>query len=165
MKKKHSVLLLIIIAAFMLIGFAKKEVRLLDDNKLIILDKAIDLAKPGGMSGNSQGEPQGNIANGKEESGGGNNIEYGNPDNITGKIVIRIRGKKISYTFGDIKNDDISDTQLESRIRSDYNAGVQVILMDDFAEAHAYKAVREILNKLKNNVGLTYKEEQYTGGE
>lgn len=170
MKKRISVLLLIMTAMFVLVGWGKKEVRLLDSSKLIDLNKAIELAKPGGMSGDSEEDtdrlPE--IDEAEEDNAGSENDNDSVHDSLNAaasNIVISIRDKQISYTNSAIHNDNITVAQLRSRIQKDYTSKAQITLMDDFAESHVYNDVLKVLNELKSDIGLTYKEEQSAGGE
>ena len=166
MKRKVTVLLLMLAALVWLTGWGKKEVRLLDSSKLIDLSKAIELAKPGGSEGDSEedtGETEaaGSNAAGVSENGSRELQESLSP--VSQRIVIRIRGEQIFYTHGRYSQDDISAAGLESALRSDYVSGSEVVLMEDFAEAHVYKEVCRVLEELKNSIGLVYEEER--GGE
>ncbi len=162
MKKKIGVLLFVLSIMFVLVGWGK-EVKLLDGGKLIDLDKAIGLAKPGGMAGNSEDGSKESSDN-EEASEAEDNTKQDSLNEEAGNIVIRIRGEKIYYTCGNKKSDNISTAQLENKIRSDYASGTQVTLVDDYAESHVYKDVLEVLNGLKNDIGLSYEADQYAGG-
>ena len=166
MKKRIILLLCFLAALFVLGGWAMKEVRLLDDSKLIDLNKAIGLAKPGGSAGDSEEESDASSESSSDDDPEGENLsDHGSTDSVAKDIVVRIRGDQIFYKCGVVNMGGFTDTQLESRIRSDYVSGARVILVDDFAESHAYKNIRGILEKLKNDIGLTYKEDLDQGGE
>lgn len=162
MNKRIGILLIILLTMFVLVGWGKKEVKLLGSNKLIDLSKAIELAKPGGKSGESEEKPKEtsdtDTSNDEETTESGNYAEHDSVDKATQIIIIRIRGEQISYTCGAVNIDDATDAQLEDRIRSDYVSGAQLTLIDDFAEAHKYKSVRQTLDELKKDIGLEYKE-------
>lgn len=168
MKKKVGVLLYILIAMFMIVGWEKKEVELLVNGKLIDLGYVIGLAKPGGSAGDSEEESESlsenNAAEGEDNSKVEIHTDYVSMNEVNKNIEIKIRGEKISYSCGIERSDNILDTQLESAIRSDLGPKTKVTLIDDYAEAHAYRNVRRILDKLKNNTGLTYVE-RADGGE
>lgn len=167
MKKRARILLFVLSIMFVLVGWGKKEVRLLDSSKLIDLEEAIDHAKPGGMSGNSEEESETvseNTSSDDDEETEGENqaeqqTEHDSLDEVYKNIVIRINEEEIFYTCGTINTDRLSASQLEDRIRSDYTSGTQVTLMDDFAESHVYKSVQEVLDMLRSDIGLIYKEE------
>ena len=171
MKKRIHILLFVLIAMFVLIGWGRKEVKLLDGNKkkLIDLKKAIELAKPGGSAGDlkeeSEAASESNTVEDDEAPESESNAVHDSIDDVAKDIVIIIRDENISYSCGNDNRDSIPDTQLESRIRLDFASGAQVTLLDNFAEAHVYRNVRGILEKLKNDIGLTYREDQFVGGE
>lgn len=164
MKKKLGVLLCLLSIMFVLVGWGR-EVNLLDSGKLIDLDKAIGLAKPGGMAGDSEDAASEDAkSDDEEETEDENHTKHDSLNEETKHIVIRIRGEEISYTCGNKKSDNISTAQLENMIRSDYASGAQVTLVDDFAESHVYKSVCDVLDGLKNDIGLSYEADQSVGG-
>ncbi len=162
MKKRFRVVLYIVLTMFILVGWGIKEVRLLDSSKLIDLNKAIALAKPGGSFGDSKEDSR--TASENENEDGKQAEAHNNIDGVAKDIVIRVRDKQIYYSSGNGKEVSVSDTQLESRIRMDFVDGIEVTLVDDYAESHVYKSVREVLNNLKNDMNLTYKEDLSAGG-
>lgn len=169
MKKKVGILLSILIAMFMLVGWGKKEVKLLGGSKLIDLNKAIELAKPGGSAGDSEEDfeslSENTTVEEEETQTGENHTDQDSIDAVAKDISIRIRNNQIYYRCGNEKEDRIADAELEKRISSDYGNKAQVTLYDDYAEAHEYRNVREVLDKLRNGISLTYKEEPYSEGE
>ncbi len=148
-----------------LAGWGGREVRLLGSEKLIDLDKAIALAKPGGMAGDTEEASETAEDAGDEKEDGENDGAQQDGAVSVKNIVIRIRGEQIFYTCGGSDSGIVSDSQLSDRIRADYVQGAQVILMDDFAEAHVYRNVLGILEDLKTDIGLSYKEDRFAGGE
>ena len=120
MKKKSGILLFVILTAFMLSGWGKKEVKLLDSSKLIDLNKAIELAKPGGMAGDNGEEGDSSTSDPDRASGSENRTTRKITEAATRNIVIRIRGGKISYTCGTFTRGNFSPERLESQIRTDY---------------------------------------------
>lgn len=160
MKKKGGMLLLFLLSVFMLAGWGKKEVRLLNSNKLIDLNKAIELAKPGGSAGDAE-EPSDKEASDAADESEDVNDKTGEETAASKRdIVIRVRGEDIYYACGTDDPEVISAAQLENRIRLDHSAGSRLTLYDDFAEAHVYKDVRKVLADLKSSIGLNYEEEQ-----
>ena len=165
MNKKTGLMLISLLALFVLAGFGKTEVELLNTGKLIDLEKAIGLAKAGGSAGSleegsdasSETDPE--AAEGEEPSGSGST------QGAVKDIVIRIRGEQIFYRYGSLTMGGFTATKLEDRLRSDFVSGAKVTLADDFAEAHVYKNVLGILDRLKNEMGLTYIETTASGGE
>lgn len=169
MKKRVSILLFVLSIMLVLVGWGKKEVKLLDSSKLIDLNKAIELAKPGGLSGDLEEESEtaseSVSSNDDKETVAENQTEHENLDEANKNIVIRIRDDEIFYTCETMNSVKISASQVEDRIRLDYTSGAQVTLMDDFAESHVYKSVQEVLDVLRSDIGLIYKEDQVVGGE
>ena len=166
MKKRIYILLFALICMLVLAGWGGKEVRLLDSGKLIDLDKAVELAKPGGMSGDTEEAPGSDEDDDDKKTDKSEDDE--DPDDTDPaavKIAIRIRGERIFYSCGVAGNVNISDTQLKDRILSDYVSGASVTLIDDFAEAHVYRRALSILEEVKDDTGLSFKEELSGGGE
>ena len=164
MKKRVHILLFALISVLVLAGWGGKDVRLLDSGKLIDLDKAVELAKPGGMSGDTEEAP-GPDEDDKDKKPD-KREEDEDPDDtdpVAEKIAIRVRGERIFYSCGVAGNVNIS--QLKDRILSDYVSGASVTLIDDFAEAHVYRRALSILEEVKNDIGLSYREELSAGGE
>ena len=163
MKKKIKILLFMMLSFLVLAGWGKKEVKLLDSSKLIDLNAAIELAKPGGMSGDSDVESETNSGN-----DGDDGESYSDHDSIQPQvvnIVIRVRGNVVTYTCGNHSWEDVDYIQLKSRIRADYSTNAIVILYDDYAEAHTYRDILVILDEMKNEIGLIYMEDQDAGGD
>ena len=166
MKKRIHVLPAALILMLMLVGWGGKEVKLLDSGRLIDLDKAIGLAKPGGMSGDTEeaSGPSEDAEDEKEQEGENDGTDPAT-DVLAKNIDIRIRGERIFYTCGDTDSENIADNKLKDRLRSDYVQDAQVTLTDDFAEAHVYRKALGILEELKTDIGLSYREDRFAGGE
>ncbi len=160
MKKKTGILLFIAMAALVLTGWEKREVRLLDNSKLIDLSKAIELAKAGGETGDPENPPKESDEDARSETEDKSPADDGDTEAAVKNIVIRIRGEHIYYTLGNEKTEDISTEELEERLRLKLSPEAEITLMDDFAESHVYKGVCELLNELKNDTGIAYKEDQ-----
>ena len=165
MNKKTGLMLISLLALFVLAGFGKTEVELLDSGKLIDLEKAIGLAKAGGSAGSSEEGSDAASETDPEDAAGEEPSGYGSTRGAVKDIVIRIRGEQIFYRCGSLTMGGFTDTQLEDRLRSDFVSGAKVTLTDDFAEAHVYKTVRGILDRLNNDMGMTYSETLASGGE
>lgn len=157
MKRKIRLTLLVLLSLLVLAGFGKKSVELLSDKKLIDLNAAIALCLPGADSL----EPENN---GKQE-------EVQNPEEptatpkptvaptmipeSTGKartIVISVRERVISFGL----DKSITLVTLEERIRKNHKNGVDFQLVDDYAEAHVYREIIEMLEKLEAEIGVSY---------
>lgn len=150
MKRKIRMLLLVTLSLLFLVGFGKKTVELLSDKKLIDLNAAISICLPGADSlekddGNTQtGQtPVPTAAPTKTPS---------DPAEITKEITISLRDDVVTYGSGE----RINMAKLEMRIRQDNREYVLFRLVDDFAEAHAYRKVLEILEKLEEAIGVRF---------
>lgn len=137
--RKKTFLILSMFACFVIfIGWAAKNVELLNENPpLIDLNAAIQEAKFG-KNGNEiqqEGEePVKEIEKDKKE------------------IVIRVQGEGVWM-------DDHRYFSLESlntRLISNYKSGDKIILKDDYAEAHYYKEIFSMLEKLKLERGFEF---------
>lgn len=133
-----------IMIAVLLIGFGpRNSVKLLNDQVLIDLEKAIEIA-PIGHEGNP-----GTVSGDDVMEG----VNLTDEDTI--KVVIRdeivsYQGVKFSTTSG-----------FETRLKKEYKAYQTVLVVDDYAESHVYKAVIKYLDGLSKEMGLKYEEVQY----
>ena len=166
MKRRLTLLFLIMVTMAFLVGWGKKSVELLDSTKLIDLREAIGLAKPGGSKGESDNES----AQSDEEVSVNEALEDKSMDDtvesieVPRNIVIRIRNEEITYTYGSTVM-NISVAELEKQLRNNFSVETSITLIDDFAEAHIYREVQGILNNLKSELGLTYKLDSFPEGE
>ena len=173
-KRRSTLLFLILAAAVFLVGFGRSDsVDLLNDAKLIDLDKAIELAKPGGDPGENQdGETAGddqteqnpseggeNPASGEENQGGTNpNPGADLPGTPAGYIILRIYGEEIHYQHGPADEKVEFAHAVGSLLQSDTTAETTVVLVDDFAEAHLYRTVRKIVENVRKGKNFTFQE-------
>ena len=134
---KKRLLFVIMLLSSVLILSAWGEVELLDDGKLIDLDKAIEFSMPGAdIPHPDVPDPQPDV-----------------PDPHQNRvIVISIRGTTITYN-GSVFKGNVTFEQL---LRRDNGENVRFELVDDFAEAHVYKGILKILKKLHEEIGLEY---------
>lgn len=139
-KKIFSALLLMLMT-IVLCAWGEKPVELLDDQKLIDLNKAIDFARPGG--------------------------ELISPDDHTvttavttvtrvreEEIVINIRGESIKFNGSECSFED-----LETKLRRSNKEHVRFRLTDDYAEAHLYRKTMTLLKDLNKEIKLRYSYE------
>ena len=127
-------ILALLFSMIFLLGAGTKEVELLDNKKLIDLDKAIEYTRPGGawesldyVSSDmaiDDNDSQDSIASQKEFV-----------------VEIRIRGKNIKY------NDELlsSVDELKAYIEKDKSSVAKCILSDDYADSKVYKECEGIL--------------------
>jgi len=155
MKRKIRLLFLVFFSLLVLAGFGKKRVELLSDKKLIDLNAAITLCLPGADSVEPEDDrkqeepsvaPEPTVVPTKrpEQSESGTGEMY--------TVVISVRERVITYDSGG----QIKLVKLEDKIRKDYKNGANFKLVDDFAEAHVYRGIIEILEKLEAEIGISY---------
>lgn len=153
MKKKIKVLAIILLSMIFLVGWGKKAVELLDDKKLIDLSKAIEYAKPGGETQKSElANEDSDKEETEETSQESSKTDIENIEEGEKIIVISIRDQVITY---DGKSVDSVD-QLEKLLRRDYKDNVFFSLVDDWAEAHQYKAIVKMMKALHSEIGLAF---------
>lgn len=154
--KKPILILLLTLCMFILIGWGKNSVDLLNDTPLIDLSKAIKNA-PIGNQGNT-------LILQENEAKSDDTIVNNQADNISAKEsgilqeekkihTIEIRDMTITYD-----NNKYSDVDaLKTKIIHDCSNGAgSVDLVDNFAEAHVYNDVFAILEQLQETIGLEY---------
>lgn len=145
--KKKLIMAIIMLSCILLLGgWGKQKVELLTDGKLIDLEKAIDMAQPG-VDEKSQEEE----ATEQQEEPANTEEDQETTDSQKKTITIVIRGSQISFNGTTCKVEEISKMTKQSCTSSD-----RVKLMDDFAEAHVYHKVDEILNELSQSIGFEY---------
>lgn len=162
MKRKYKCLLLVLLSLLVLAGWGKKRVELLSNKKLIDLEAAIQICLPGADS---------------SEQESGDKTEKPAKATVTPKptvkptstpkptvtpgpteapkpraIVISVREYKITYASTAMEDIDM----LRERILLDNDAFVTFRLVDDFAEAHAYREIIALLDELETEAGIHY---------
>lgn len=150
--KRFLTIVLCLSSVLILCAWGTKKVELLDNQKLIDLEKAIEFAKPGADSAvGSEGENSGESDSGNES---GNAPEVPVKDRI---IVISIRDEIITYNGSVYKEEILENTEaFENMLIRDNKDKTEFKLVDDFAEAHVYKCVLEILKKLHSETDLKF---------
>lgn len=145
MKRKSMVVFLVFLSVMLLAGWGKKQVELLNDNKLIDLSKAIENCKGGDSL-----KPSDNTGTDIESSEG---TQSDSQDTMGEKeIIISVRNKSVTYDNVEWKNLNT----IESKIRLDFKENVVFKLVDDFAEAHVYRYLMKVLSELQSEIGITY---------
>jgi len=165
MKRKRKLLLLAIAALLVLAGWGQKKVELLSDKKLIDLSAAI-----------------GNCKLGADDMVQDIGKETPNPSatpvpmtSVTPKptakptpkvtvtpaptrvplprtMDIRVRDQKVSYNY--VEWPDLAI--LKEQIQRDFDERTSFRLVDDYAEAHVYREMLNILSDLEAEIGLKY---------
>lgn len=146
MKRKITALLIVLCSIMLLAGWGKKQVELLNDKKLIDLSKAIENCKGGDSL-----KPSDNTGTDIEQGDGSQSDSMGEKE-----IVISVRNKTITYDNVQWKNIET----IENKIRQDFEGNAVFKLVDDFAEAHVYRYLINVLSELQSEIGITYTIEQ-----
>ena len=149
MKKRSIVVIMVLFSVMLLAGWGKKQVELLNDQKLIDLSKAIENCM-GAESIKPAENPDGVVEPGSES------LPDSEDTPKEKEIVISVRNKKVTYDNVEWKELDT----LESKIRQDFKSNVGFKLVDDFAEAHVYRYIMKILAELESEIGIIYTMEQ-----
>ena len=152
MKKKYLLTIIIICSAVFLASWGKKDVKLLNDTKLIDLDAAIEKCISGA---NSAKEPETSDSASDYSSVEKEPNDETLSEDIEKVIVITVRNQTITYNKE--KYTDLN--KLKAKIVQDNGEYVSFRLVDDFAEAHVYKEVLSILSDLEEEIGLNYTRE------
>lgn len=150
---KKAILFALIFSGGLLVGFGKNSVELLSDKPLINLDLAIQNTSIGN-GGNAGLEGDDKDDKIEDDSSKENN-------GVVAPPTIRSRTYRISIRNTSVNYQGILYTDME-KLRDDilsvYKSDDVIILFDDFAEAHAYKKVLEILDELSQSDGIHYEE-------
>lgn len=152
--KRFLTIVLCLSLVLLLCAGGTKKVEFLDDYKLIDLEKAIEFAKPGADSvSDTEGENSGNP---DSENNNGNTPEVPVEDKMN-VIEIKITDETITYNGSVCKVDILENTEVfENMLIRENKDKTEFKLVDDFAEAHVYKCVLEILKKLHSEKGLKF---------
>ena len=172
MKKRGKLLLFLTVVLLVLVGWSQKKVELLNDKKLIDLNVAIgkctlgaeDLVPEEGDSmqdvNNPVTAPDPKISVTPKPTPG---ITPTHQPTIHPKptlppllkprtLDISIRDQQITYNKVLWKDWEI----LKAQLQKDHDERTTFRLVDDFAEAHVYRQMLEILNELEAEIGLRY---------
>lgn len=154
MKKKIQFIMLVVFSMFFLVGWGEKKVKLLDDTKLIDLDKAIEYVRPGGEWEQAQNSEEDTTDETEttEEDDDDNTSETEDiePEEIS--IEISVNGENILYGGNPINDLSV----IEKLIRRDNKEYVTFILVDDWAESETYKEAIEFMKRMKSELGIRY---------
>ena len=150
-RNKKAILIMLALSCMLLfIGAGKKNVRLLRHG-LIDLDKAIELARWGGEEkGSSSDSVSENEESDSDDSSPG---QGGSTSSAKGRALIKIaiHVKQIELDGQECDIDDLEE-KLEELCSRDSN----VLLTDDYAEAHVYRRVNDIITGLRDRIGFAY---------
>ncbi len=143
--KKFLLIILCLTSILFLCAWAEQAVILNTDEKLIDLSKAIDFVKPGGEALEESDE-----ADGEKPTG----ADVDNSGNAQTVIVISVRNETVTYN-GTL----LGEKSIEELLSRDNRENVRFCLVDDFAEAHVYKAILRQLELLHTEIGLEFSYE------
>lgn len=149
-RNKKAILIMPALACMLLFtGAGKKNVRLLKHG-LIDLDKAIELARWGGEENGSSDSVSENEESDSDYSSQG---QGGSSSSAKGRALIKIviNVKQIELDGRECDIDDLEE-KLEELCSRDSN----VLLTDDYAEAHVYRRVNDIITGLRDRIGFAY---------
>lgn len=149
MKRKVHILslcLAVALAVAVFIGWGKQPVDLLNENPpLIDLDAAIKEADFGqnGNTGSETGDPS------KDHQGEDGNAQQGEAQHT---FEIYVRDEDITFEKMTIRKVDT----LMRKLEQEYQEGDLVRLIDDYAEAHRYREVLNMLYELQGAKGIVF---------
>ena len=168
MKKRGKLLLFLAVSLLVLAGWSQKKVELLNDKKLIDLNVAIgkctlgaeDLIPDEGDSMQDANNPA--TAPKPEMSITPKPTQKLTPTPTTQPkpslpakprtLDISIRDEQVTYNHVSWPDLEI----LKEQLQRDHDERTTFRLVDDFAEAHVYRQLLEILNELEAEIGLRY---------
>lgn len=140
-QRKKKLFLIVLLCLLTLAGFGTKTVQLLNDKPpLINLDEAIQEAKYG--------------KNGNEAHQDGEDPDK-DSEKIGNTITVTVHGEGVwleAHRF-------FSLDSLKTRLIANYNIGDTIKLVDDYAEAHFYREILSILERLNTENGIVYFED------
>ena len=164
MGNKKYIVVMMVLLSILMTGFAFGSVKLRDDKFLIDLDRSITAPSAGGYKDGSD-EGTENLDNTGDsdvtdvENADANITDQGesSPAAVTGRsFEIRVRHVRITCmgrSFTDAE-------ELRLFLIGSYNVSDTVTLVDAYAEADTYSAVRDMLEELRDTAGLKYTERQ-----
>lgn len=151
-KRKTIVLLVLISALLVLGGWGKKKIELTASGRLIDLEKAIEWATPGTADKKANDEKQDQKT--KETDKTQSDKTTQNNSETAKTFKVRIHGTRVSLNGTECKVEE-----LNGLVKQKCTANDKVKLLDDYAEAHVYHEVDDILNNLSESIGFEYDAE------
>lgn len=175
MKRKNILLLLLLLSLLLLAGWGKKQVELLNDEKLIDLDAAIQICLQGSDSATAPENPE--VTAAAKVSATPKPTRMPILPSVTPSptiapsvipqpttrptpsltpaprtVVISVRGREITYDSVVLGEVD----QVKVHIGQDHAGHISFRLVDNFAEAHVYRQLMAILEEMKTKIGIRY---------
>ena len=137
-RKKRLITGVLFLATILLIAWKVKPVELIDDKLLIDLDLTIQDADFGQEDGTDDSDVPGN----EQDDNTPDIAPTAEPESLE-EITIVIRGEKTKINNVTMHNLSTVEKLLDMKCSKD----TRVYLTDDYAEAHVYKQVYELLKK------------------
>ena len=133
----------ILLAAALFIGWKVKPVELIDDKLLIDLDTAI-VEAGWGQEGNPDDAPDDTKQEGDKDNN--NTGTTDKPNTSKNTITVAVQGEKITLDGVTVKD----AATLRSRLSAVLESDSTVVLEDNYAEAHVYRDVLQVLEIMQN---------------
>ena len=172
MKKRGKLLLFLVIYLLVLVGWNQKKVELLNDKKLIDLNAAIGKCTLGAEDLiPNEGDNTQDVNNPATTPAPKLSVTPKPTEGITPThqptiqpkptlppllkprtLDISIRDQQVTYNK--VLWEDLEI--LKAQLQKDHDERTTFRLVDDFAEAHVYRQMLEILKELENEIGLRY---------
>ena len=151
-KRKTIVLLVLISALLVLGGWGKKKIELMTSGRLIDLEKAIEWTTPGTADKKTNTKEQEQ----KTEEADTTKLDETaqNYSETAQNFKVRIHGTRVSFN-----GTECSVEELNGLVKQKCTANDKVKLLDDYAEAHVYHEVDDILKNLSESIGFEYDAE------
>lgn len=170
MKKIGKLLLFLAVSLLVLAGWGQKKIELLNDKKLIDLNAAIGKCT---LGAEDLIPDEGDSTQDVDNPATAPNPEISVTPKLTPSLSptpkpttqpkptlppqprtldISIRDQQITYNHVPWADLEI----LKAQLQKDHNEWTTFRLVDDFAEAHVYRQMLEILNELEAEIGLRY---------
>lgn len=149
-KKRIILLLVLCMMAAVLVAWKLKPVELIDEKILIDLDATVQDADYGQED---SGADDSDVPDFKEDDGTPDIAPTVSPETME-EITIVIRGEKTKINDVTMHNLSTVEKFLDMKCSED----TRVYLMDDYAEAHVYKSVQELLQKKQSEIPFVISE-------
>lgn len=151
--KKSLLMAMILLSMFCTVGFGTKKVELKDEAPLIDLEAAIkisDIGKQGNQTAINEKKPE-KVAQENVQKSESQTINK-EPVEVINKDIYQISIQDEKIKFG---NEIVEDVEtLEMLIEQKCTEHSKIILKDDYAEAHVYRMVLEMIEEQKQMIGF-----------
>lgn len=148
-KRKIGFLLVLSLVAVLLAAWKLKPVELIDDKLLIDLDLTIQDAD----FGQEDGADDSDVPDNKDDDGTPDIAPTAEPEHLE-EITIVIRGEKTKINNVTMHNISTVEKLLDMKCNKD----TRVYLTDDYAEAHVYRSVLQLLEQKQREIPFVITE-------